>query len=140
MAGGACQVRRKAPAAHSFVAFLQNLAAPEISMLIQPIRVCHLVGHKRTGYDPDGHPDNYRERGRRRWYSRCDRCGTTDCEEVYREGALERFTWWRMRLAWHRATSGFRFWLRTDCTDCSKPMRQFGRPVGNHTKCDDIPF
>ncbi len=108
--------------------------------LIPPHRICHLIGHKRTGYDPDGHPDNYRPRYRRRWYMRCDRCGTTDASEVYREGLLERFTWWRLRWAWHGLTYKVRFWLWADCSDCGKPIMRFGRRIGTHDGDEHIPF
>ena len=107
-------------------------------MHIHPIRICHLIGHKRTGYNPDGPSGHYRRRNR--WYMRCDRCGTTDGGEVYREGLLERFTWWRMRVTFYRMTDELRHRLWSDCTDCGKPLWRLGRAMGNHDDENHIPF
>jgi hypothetical protein len=105
---------------------------------IDPIHICHLIGHKRTGYNPDGPSRHYRRRNR--WYMRCDRCGTTDGEEVYREGLLERFTWWRLRIAFYSATRNMRRWLWDDCIDCGLPSRRFGRFIGKHDDDRHMPF
>ena len=107
-------------------------------MLIEPYRICHLIGHKRTGYNPDKPHGGYRRRNR--WYMRCDRCGTTDGGEVYREGLFERFTYWRIRIAVFGWTINFRHWLWSDCMYCRKPAWRFGRAVGVHDDENHIPF
>lgn len=107
--------------------------------MIRSDRICHLIGHRRERFMA-GHYWDLRGRQRERWHSRCTRCGTTDGGEVYREGLLERFTWWRVRSAAYRARERLKVWWRSDCDDCGKPDQRCGRPVGNHRDCDPIPF
>ena len=68
---------------------------------IRPHRICHLIGHKREPYVAGYYTDR-RGREREKWYSRCKRCGTSDGGEVYAEGLLERFAWWRIKSGWLR--------------------------------------
>ena len=100
--------------------------------------ICRLVGHKR-GQREGG--QYYRAgRWRNRWYPYCRRCGTSDIETVYTPGIFEAFTPWRIRIAFYGWTSRFWQWRRRDCCDCGKPVVRFGRTVGNHEDCNEIPF
>jgi hypothetical protein len=105
--------------------------------MITPYRICHLIGHRRERYMAGYYWDR-RGRQREKWYSRCTRCGTSDGGEVYREGLLERLTWWRIRSAAYRTCERLKAWVHTDCFDCKQPEVRFGRHVGDHTDC--IPF
>lgn len=88
--------------------------------------ICRAVGHK-----PGQHEN--------RWYSCCLRCGTSDMSELYRTGIFEALPW-RIRIALRTAEFNFRAWCHSDCTACGKPAIRFGREVGNHEDCDEIPF
>jgi hypothetical protein len=46
----------------------------------------------------------------------------------------------RLRDWWRDRESAFNRWLCTICDDCMKPDTRFGRPVGDHSSCDPIPF
>lgn len=105
-------------------------------MIVEPWRVCVWLGHNREMYCADTYTDG-RGRWRERWYSRCKRCGTSDGGTVFEPGILE-FTWFRMWRA--RTERRIKEWCREDCDDCRKPKVRFGRPVGNHLKCEEIPF
>lgn len=98
---------------------------------------CMLIGHSRV-YD---HPHQVLRWGRWRTvsYARCRRCGTSDGCEVYQPGYWETFAgaMRRARYGWRPVLSR---WLRQDCEDCGKPCVRFGREVGDHEKCDVIPF
>lgn len=88
-----------------------------------------------------GYYTDRRGRQREKWYSRCKRCGTSDGGEVFREGLLERITWRRFCSAVADRFLGTQLWWRTDCWDCKRPIRRFGRKIGDHENCrDDIPF
>jgi hypothetical protein len=104
-----------------------------------PSIICRAVGHKRERYLA-GYYQDRRGYPRERWYSRCVRCGTTDGGEVFREGWVERLTisraLWRVR----EARGSFAAWRRSDCEDCGMPNQKYGRPVGDHSKCNPIPF
>ena len=104
---------------------------------IEPHRICHLIGHDREPYMAGYYTDR-RGRQREKWYRRCKRCGTSDGGEVYAEGLLERFTWWRIKSVWWRRRDASRKWWSSTCNDCGKPERRFGRRVGDHRGC--IPF
>lgn len=101
--------------------------------LMHPIRICHLIGHRRESYI-GRHVLTRRGHLRPIHYSRCIRCGTSDGGEVYREGLLERLHWRRIRGAWWRLRTS----RRVICHDCGKPERRWWRSVGDHRGC--IPF
>lgn len=107
--------------------------------MIPPHRICEWIGHDREGYDAGFYTDR-RGRRRQRWHQRCKRCGPSDGGEVFNEGRLERFRRWRIRRALREMTTRWRSWWRYDCDDCHKPSVRFGRPVGDHDQCDQIPF
>ena len=110
---------------------------PPAMQIIAPHRICHVLGHKRTGYKP--FPHDHDRRRRNRWYMRCDRCGL-DSVEVYEEGLLERFGWWRIRATFYGWKRELRQRMWSDCTDWGKPAWRFGRPVGVHDDENHIPF
>jgi hypothetical protein len=107
--------------------------------LIPPHVICEWIGHKREEYHA-GYYFDRRGRERTRWHQRCKRCGTSDGGEVFNEGRLERFRVWRLRGALRRAIILFHMWRREDCDDCHQPIVRFGRSVGDHKNCSDIPF
>lgn len=95
---------------------------------------CWLLGHKRESYVYRRYIDR-RGREREKWGSRCIRCGTSDAGTVYEPGLIER-----LRDAWRERRAAFARWRLTKCSCCGKPLIRFGRQVGNHGDCDDIPF
>jgi hypothetical protein len=97
--------------------------------------LCRLVGHKRG--QRKGGQYYHHGRWRDRWYTYCQRCGSSDLGEIYRSGIFEALTPWRIRRALQSASDAFR---SRRCTDCGKPSIRFGRAVGDHTNCDEIPF
>ena len=105
--------------------------------MLNPHTICSWLGHRRKGYSA-GHYTDRRGRERERWHARCKRCGTSDGGEVYSDGCLEPFGYWRLRAAIWTARVRIRFWWRTNCHDCGKPEVRFGCHVGNHDGC--IPF
>ena len=102
--------------------------------LMQLRHICRLIGHRCESYIGGWYTDR-RGRQREKWYRRCTRCGTSDGGEVYREGLLERFTWWRIRAWPWRVREALRTRI---CVYCGKPERRLGRKVGDHRGC--IPF
>lgn len=95
-------------------------------------RICRLIGHRRESYRSGFYVDR-RGRTRERYSSRCVRCGSED--GCYDEGVLEAWQrrWWGVRedlIRWRL--------MKRSC--CGKPLKRFGRPVGDHRECDDIPF
>ena len=100
-------------------------------------RICRLIGHDREAYVAGWYTDR-RGRRRERWYTRCKRCGASDGGEVFRDGLLERFAWWRLVRPFRQARGAVGSWIRLDCHDCGKPEVRFGRDVGDHGGC--LPF
>jgi len=108
--------------------------------IIEPYRVCRLIGHSREGYNAGGYTDR-RGRWRQRWHQRCRRCGTSDGGEVYNQGALEWMRPRNLRRRYYEMTRRIGRWWREDCIACHKPAVRFGKAWGDHSGCDDdIPF
>ncbi len=99
--------------------------------------LCRVIGHRRKSCEGGTY---YRfGRLRTRYYTRCERCGSSDAETIYTRGWLEPVIRWR----WHLWQWGCRFqsWHKGEiCTDCGKMCLRFGRDVGRHDTCDPIPF
>lgn len=100
--------------------------------------VCRLIGHRRQHYDGP----RYYHRGcwRTPSYFRCTRCGTSDGYEVFRRGILESLTWHEIKRLSYVWRLRWRDWHEQICEDCGRPCVRFGRQVGDHRKCDVIPF
>jgi hypothetical protein len=110
-----------------------------IKHLIPPHLICEWLGHSRELYR-NGYYHDRRGRERERWHNRCKRCGTSDGGEVFREGRIERFRGRGLRSAFRRQVTLWKFWWREDCEDCRKPRMRVGRSVGDHARCEVIPF
>lgn len=95
--------------------------------------ICSWVGHAHESYKGGVYFDRG-GRMRDKYYSRCTRCGC-DSAEVYTYGRLEQ-----IGHRWRDLKADFRHWRGTACDDCGKPDSRFGRAVGNHDHCDQIPF
>jgi hypothetical protein len=107
-------------------------AGPTIRSRIDRL-ICRVRGHDHEIYRDGGYHDR-RGRWRERWQTRCGRCGCGP-EILYAETWRSRLRDWRND--WRRA---FQRWRGTVCDDCMKPDTRFGRPVGDHSTCDPIPF
>lgn len=97
-------------------------------------RVCWLIGHEPESYQSGWYWHRASGRNRERWSTRCTRCGI-EGYEAWTPGLPGRLIRW-----WRDALNPLRHWIRTDCGACRKPLTRFGRPVGDHAECDDIPF
>jgi len=104
--------------------------------LICPYRICRLIGHAPEAR-LDGHYTDHRGRRRERWRTYCKRCGTSEC---YERGLLEYLAPSELRFVRYRFRAWIKNWWRQDCRDCGKPLIRCGRVVGDHGKCDDVPF
>lgn len=94
---------------------------------------CWLVGHDVQSF-PTG--EYFRHGRRRRGYdSRCARCDA-DSSACYHDGAMER----NLRAWTINAARRLDAWRLTICTDCRKPSVQFCHHVGDHARCEEIPF
>ena len=91
--------------------------------------LCRLLGHRNKSRVNGGYYDR-RHVWRERYHTQCTRCGA-EPPECWFPGLVERR---------HELWRSLRAWLRADCIDCKKPEIRFGRPVGDHEKCDPIPF
>ncbi len=95
--------------------------------------LCRTFGHNPRSYKTGTYLTR-RGHWRDSWRTECTRCGV-DGPEAYGDGWLDKLRWWP-RGRW----AAFKHWRREDCTACGQPLRRYGRPVGDHTACDDIPF
>lgn len=95
--------------------------------------ICRTLGHRTESYSTG----TYRRHGH--WCEgfshRCTRCREEGYYPPGEPALIPDFAeWFRWRVnclrrRWHR-----------DCSCCRKPERRYGRPVGDHRMCDEVPF
>jgi hypothetical protein len=106
---------------------------------VPPHRLCRLLGHTRKT-NREGEYTDRRGRLRDRYRTRCTRCGSSDLGTIYERGLVEMPDWWMIQARLRGIPARVAGWWRTDCTVCRKPNIRFGRAVGRHEDCDEIPF
>lgn len=98
--------------------------------------LCSALGHNDKCHE--GPERWHRSRYRRSFYWRCERCHMSDSYPLEALGLAWIAANWRM---WrYELLRKLKTWWRRDCDDCHRVACRFGRPVGDHRKCVELPF